>query len=349
MAQATLVLPALSSNTSAAAAGDVAVAVRLLGPAPAKPVSVTLRLLAPGNSSSLEDSTAQGSGSSSWPAADPDELWLEPAVLSWRAGERPGAKLAHLRSASGLPAAIVLEDALYAGSSDSSGGSGDEGMAAGQPLLRVELASATGAAIDEQHSSTTVVVGAEAQGSGDGSSTPSDPGIPLFGFLANQAAYPPSSSSSSSSTGSPATIPVRLLTGQLTGAATLRYKVHILAGPTSGIAQFLPTRALSGFLYFQAAAQAPAPSAELAQQAGGVGIGGDGELLCLWRFNQNLRTTVESRTDAPLCTKEASFNQINVWGAGGGGDGDGEQQQFVSLPLSWDRIPAEAEYRLGGC
>ncbi|EFN53518.1 hypothetical protein CHLNCDRAFT_136597 [Chlorella variabilis] len=313
MAQPTLVLPPLS-NGSEAYGGGVVVSVRLSAAA-VKPVTASLRLLLPSNVSS-SDASGNNSSSGAWVPVDPDELWLEPAQLSWRAGEAGDAKRVRLRSAAELPLSVVLEDALYAsggtGSGDEFGAGNGVGAApaSGQPLLRVELAAASGAAIDEQRSSTTLVleVAGEVEGDEAGASeaAAADLGLPLFGFVANQAAYPPANSSSGSDASSSgmAAIPVRLLAGRLREMATLKFSLELLSGsPAAGSGhtrqQLLPAKTMSGFLYFR-----PPPSAA----AAGKSAGSEGQ-----------QQTAEAE----------------------------QEEQLIELPLAWARIPPEAEYRLG--
>jgi hypothetical protein len=294
MAQATLVLP--SPDNGSAVAGDVQVSVQLRGKA-SKPITATLDLLLPPSSSNATSRLA-------WAPANPEELWLEPALLSWQAGDPPGAKHVRLRSAAELPLAVVLEDALYAPSGSSGGDDGGDGST-GQPLLRVQLVAASGANIDSRRNSTTLMLDLEeaaADTSDAASAAAPIPGpaaeqaeaeaAPLFGYVANQAAYPPDGDASdSSSDGSEGvSIPVRMLAGRLREPATLKYALLLLNGGPGWSAkqQFVPSRAASGFLYFQP------PSG-----------GAEGSDLAL--------------------------------------------EQAVRVPIAWERIPAQADYRMGGC
>ena len=253
MAQPTLVLPppinsSSSSESSSNSGGSstVRIGVKLTGPA-AQRVSVALNVLLPGGGA--------------WAAADPSSLWLEPASLTWAAWEKPGTKFVTLQSAAELPLALVLPT------------SGADGKS--WPLLRVALAAAHGAAIAAAQNATTVTL--EEGNSAAASSSP-----PLFGFVANQAVYPPSDGAASA-----ARIPVRLLAGQLRETATLRFSVRQLHPPAAAghALQFLPTRATHGFVSFK-----PAPVGAQQQQT---------------------------------------------------------MKQWIELPLAWDRIPPEAEIRLG--
>jgi hypothetical protein len=369
MAQATLVLQPLGNSSDATAATDVLVGVQLLGGA-SGPVTASLRLLLPpgnasasqpGNGPSSSNTSSSGSGGSTddgaWAPADPAELWLEPSSLTWRAGEPAGAKRVRLRSAAELPLAAVLGEALYAaagaaspsdaGGSGAPAGSAASAIAAGQPLLRVQLHNSRGADIDQQRSSTTVLLDAEGGGgshgaqavAGSGVGEAADAGLPLFGFVANQAAYPPtssdstdgSSSSSSNTTNSSsgvASIPVRLLAGQVRGRATLRYVVSELGGTaaaggssTRPQRQFLASKALSGFIQFdeaQAESPAAAPSPAPATATSGA-----------------------NPTSGSSTTRSG-----NVAGSARAAPGL-QQEQLVLLPLAWDRILPGAELRLG--
>lgn len=296
MAQATLMLQ--PPGNGSATAGDVQVSVQLRGRA-ARAITASLDVLLPPGSGN-----ASSNGQPVWTPANPDELWLEPALLSWQAGDPPGAKHVRLRSAAELPLAVVLEDALYA-SGGSLGGDDDDSVAAGQPLLRVQLVAAAGASIDSRRNSTTLMLDAEEEtaDAADAGSAASPAasvaaqeaeaqGPPLFGFVANQAAYPPqgAAANGSDAESSGGSIPVRLLAGQLRQAATLKYALLLLNGGPGWSAkqQFVPRRAASGFLNFQ-------------PPAGGV---------------------------------EASEAAL---------------EQAVRVPIAWERVPAQADYRLGGC
>lgn len=232
-----------------------------------------------------------------WAPADPSQLWLEPASLSWASSEGPSTKYVWLRSASELPLAWVLQDAAAAaGGSESAGQPPDE--QGSQPLLRVRLVNATGAAIAQPPQNATTLVAAAAD-EGDepdagGAGDAGDASLPLFGFVANQVAYPPVADGSGNAT---ARIPVRLLAGVLTETATVRFSLVQLPPPGARqgrrqalARQFLPTRATHGFLYFKPPSVGEAAAAEVQQE---------------------------------------------------------QQQQWIELPLAWDRIPPEAELRLG--
>ena len=189
-----------------------------------------------------------------------------------------------------LPLGLVLADGLYAPASNASGA----GASLQLTSLRVELASASGAAIDTQRNATTVVLPRGAGGAPGSTAAADAGGPPLFGFLANQVAYPPGNSSTGGGSGG-ASIPVRLLLGQLSEPATLKCSLRRLPGSSGGGGsgiwqQFLPTKAMHGFLTFEPSAAGKAGAAKQQQQ-----------------------------------------------------------QQLIELPLAWDRIPAEAEIRLGGC
>ena len=210
-----------SSRASSSSSSDaVKVGVELVG-MPAQPVSARLSLLLP--------SVAANGSVDGWAPANASALWLEPATLSWLAEEQGDIKYVQLRwAAHGLAA---LQDALAALS-----GVGDS---SNQTLLRVQLASASGAEIATARSSTALQLDAS--------------GAPLFAFLPNQAAYPPSADNSSSGvTG----IPVRLLAGRVREPATLRYTLRLLTSQTAQSGQqqqqFLPRKAMSGFLRFEA-------------------------------------------------------------------------------------------------
>lgn len=282
--------PAAANASEDASAASARIGVQLLG-TPRRHVGVKLAVLLP----PAEPAAAGGSGRNAtggtaaaarWAAADPSQLWLEPATLSWAAWERPSTKYVTLRSAAELPLALALQTALGASTSSAAG------LPLGQPLLRVVLAAAQGATIARPQNATSLVLHAsEAEGEA------AEDGVPLFGFNANQVAYPPSGSSSGGNSSSGvARVPVRLLAGQLQEAATVRFVVRLLAplGSSLMLQQFLPTRASHGFLYFRPKEPAAA--------------------------NSSTATAAEPPQ---------------------------QQVQWVDLPLAWDRIPPEAEYRLG--
>lgn len=313
MVQAALRLPPVlggNSSSEGSAGADVGpsgllVGVRLVGAAQ-RPVSADLALELPQGEAPLAPVGAgrragNGSAAAAWAPADPAQLWLDPAQLRWDAGEA-GIKWTRLRSTTDLPLTLVFEGS----GSDGSGGSADVTAASlpgGQAVLRVRLAGASGASIAAAPLNATDMLLDAGNRSSSGSAGGQDSAsLPMFGFIANQVAYPPSNSSGQSSSGNinssagQAAIPVRLLAGRLGGAATLRYTLRLLQPDVprglQAPPQFLPARALQGFLRF---------------------------------------------TPAPAGSR----------GGSGSNMGAAAEQQIL-LPLSWDRIPAEAEYHLGG-
>ncbi len=311
MAQAALRLPpVLGGNSSSEGSADAGpsgllVGVRLVGAAQ-RPVSADLALELPQGEAPLAPAGAgrragKGSAAAAWAPADPAQLWLDPAQLRWDAGDA-GIKWTRLRSTTDLPLTLVFEGS----GSDGSGGSADVTAASlpgGQAVLRVRLAGASGASIAAAPlNATDMLLDAGNRSSNGSAGGQGSASLPMFGFIANQVAYPPSNSSGQSSSGNinssagQAAIPVRLLAGRLGGAATLRYTLRLLQPDVprglQAPPQFLPARALQGFLRFT-----PAP----AGSGGGSG--------------SNMGAAVE---------------------------------QQILLPLAWDRIPAEAEYHLGG-
>ncbi|KAL4452476.1 hypothetical protein ABPG75_008138 [Micractinium tetrahymenae] len=283
MAQPALRLPPVvggNSSSEGSAGADsgpsgLLIGVRLVGAAQ-RPVSADLAvqqalgaalpaLAGPGRRSG-DSSVAAG-----WAPADTAQLWLEPPQLRWEAGEA-GLKWARLRSTAELPLTLVLEGPGNASGADVAAASVQQG----QTVLRVHLAGATGAAISAAPLNATEVL----LGGGNGSSNGTAGGpagassLPLFGFIANQVAYPPSSTSSSRTGGSntsagEAAIPVRLLAGQLDGPATLRYTLRLLPPDAPHRAQrppqFLPAKAMQGFLHFL---PAPAGSGDNSSSGG---------------------------------------------------------------------------------
>jgi hypothetical protein len=274
-----------------ASAASARIGVQLSG-TPRRRVSVQLAvLLPPAQPAAAGNGSRNASSAARWAAADPAQLWLEPDTLSWAAWERPSTKHVTLRSATELPLALALQGALGAASGRSAAD-----LPPGQPLLRVALAAAQGATIARPQNATSLVMDTREMDSEE-----ADGGLPLFGFDANQVAYPPSSSASNASnaSGGVARVPVRLLAGQLQQPATVRFAVQLLAPLGTGLSlqQFLPTRASHGFLYFR-----PSDAAAL---------------------------TANGSTAA----QQQPLQQVEA--------------QWVELPLAWDRIPPEAEYRLG--
>ena len=305
MEQATLALPPAAANASEdASAASARIGVQLSG-TPRQRVSVQLAVLVPtadpaaagGSNRTYSSGPASAAG---WAAADPAQLWLEPSTLSWTAMERPSTKHVTLRSAAELPLALALQDALNAANGHSAAG-----LPRGQPLLRVALAAAQGATIARPQNATSLVLDAS-----DADSEEADSGLPLFGFDANQVAYPPSSGGDSggNSSSSVARIPVRLLAGQVREPATVRFTVQLLApqGPSLSLQQFLPTRASHGFLYFH-------PIDFKAAEADGS----------------------RAAAAAAAAARQQPLQQVEA--------------QWAELPLAWDRIPPEAEYHLGEC
>lgn len=295
MEEARLALPPAAANASEdASAASVRIGVQLSG-TPRRRVNVQLAvLLRPAEPAAAGGSGRNGSGGTAaaarWAAADPAQLWVEPDTLSWAAWERPSTKHVTLRSAAELPLALALQAAL-----------GAAGLPLGQPLLRVALAAAQGATIARPQNATSLVLDAS-----EADSEEADSGLPLFGFDANQVAYPPSGGSSSgNSSASVARVPVRLLAGQLQEPATVRYAVRLLAplGASLSLEQFVPTRASHGFLYFR-------PDSEQSMAA-----------------NSSTATAAQQQQQQPQQQQS--------------------EPQWVELPLAWDRIPPEAEYRLG--
>jgi hypothetical protein len=218
---------ASGGSSRASSSDDVKVGVQLVG-VPAQPVSARLSLLLP--------SVAANGSVGGWAPANASALWLEPATLRWLAEEQGSIKYVHLHWApQGLEA---LHDALGVDESN-------------QAVLRVQLANASGAEIATAHSSTTVQLDAG--------------GAPLFGFLPNLAVYPPSTGNSSSS--GVVSIPVRLLAGRVQKPTTLRYTLRLLTSQTAQSGQqqqqFLPCKAMSGFLRFE-----PQPAGDQASAAG---------------------------------------------------------------------------------
>lgn len=219
MAQAAV---ALLPNASGAAVG-----VRLMGPALAPVTANLTALLLPfRNASAAEDGVV----------AELVEL-VEPASVSWAPAES-GVRWVRVRSA--LEAALLLAEELPI-----------EGSWGAEQLV-VSLAAATNADIEPARSSTEVLlVGAD---EGEEAGIPGGGGeddAPLFGFLPNQVAYPPQSSSNSSGAGDGSgvpTIPVRLLAGQLSQPATLLWQLRLL---TPAATPFLAEQAMQGVLQFE--------------------------------------------------------------------------------------------------
>lgn len=311
MEQATLSLPPAAANASEdASAASARIGVQLSG-TPRQRVSVQLAVLVPtadpaaagGSNRTYSSGPASAAG---WAAADPAQLWLEPSTLSWTAMERPSTKHVTLRSAAELPLALALQDAL-----DAANGHPAADRPRGQPLLRVALAAAQGATIARPQNATSLVLDAS-----DADSEEADSGLPLFGFDANQVAYPPSSDGGSggNSSSSVARIPVRLLVGQVREPATVRFTVQLLSpqGPSQSLQQFLPTRASHGFLYFL-------PIDFKAAEADGSRAEADGSRAAA----------------AAAAARQQPVQQVEA--------------QWAELPLAWDRIPPEAEYHLGEC
>lgn len=311
MEQATLALPPAAANASEdASAASARIGVQLSG-TPRQRVSVQLAVLVPtadpaaagGSNRTYSSGPASVAG---WAAADPAQLWLEPSTLSWTAMERPSTKHVTLRSAAELPLALALQDAL-----DAANGHPAADRPRGQPLLRVALAAAQGATIARPQNATSLVLDAS-----DADSEEADSGLPLFGFDANQVAYPPSSDGGSgdNSSSSVARIPVRLLAGQVREPATVRFTVQLLSpqGPSQSLQQFLPTRASHGFLYFL-------PIDFKAAEADGSRAEADGSRAAA----------------AAAAARQQPVQQVEA--------------QWAELPLAWDRIPPEAEYHLGEC
>lgn len=268
MAQPALRLPPVAGGNSSSEGGTGAdsgpsgllVGVRLVGAAQ-RPVSADLALELPQGSAPLAPAGpgnrgGKGGAATGWAPADPAQLWVDPPQLSWDAGEA-GLKWARVRSAAELPLTLVLDGV---GGSTSSGGADVSAASVlhGQAVLRVRLASASGAAIAAAPlNATDVLLESGSRSSNGTAGGQAGASLPLFGFVANQVAYPPSGSDSSSSSDSPAgqaAIPVRLLAGQLRGPATLRYTLCLLppSVPHSVQAppQFLPAKAMQGFLRF---------------------------------------------------------------------------------------------------
>lgn len=245
--QPTLVLPPPSSTKPSTTAR---IGVRLSASAGQR-VTAHLELLLP---AALGANSSSGS-SSGWAPADPARgLWLEPATLSWQPWQH-GTKYVQLRSASELPLAVALQDALGGSSTSLRSSSSDSNTSQSVPQAWVQLAAATGAAVLQSKNATALVSGSSSSSSID-TSAAADSNLPLFGFVANQAAYPPEGDEQAA-----ARIPVRMLAGRLREAATLRYSLSLVpaaesaAGQALGgqppLAQFLPTRAAHGFLYFK--------------------------------------------------------------------------------------------------
>ncbi|KAL4450153.1 hypothetical protein ABPG77_010822 [Micractinium sp. CCAP 211/92] len=276
MAQAALRLPPVlggNSSSEGSAGADAGpsgllVGVRLVGAAQ-RPVSADLALELPQGEAPLAPAGAgrragNGSAAAEWAPADPAQLWLDPAQLRWDAGEA-GIKWTRLRSTTDLPLALVFEGS----GSDGSGGSADVTAASlpgGQAVLRVRLAGASGASIAAAPlNATDMLLDAGNRSSNGSAGGQGSASLPMFGFIANQVAYPPSNSSGQSSSrnvnssAGQAAIPVRLLAGRLGGAATLRYTLRLLQPDVprglQAPPQFLPARALQGFLRFT-----PAPA-----------------------------------------------------------------------------------------
>lgn len=230
---------------------SVQLGVQLVG-STSEPVQAWLGLAAPQQPQPQQEQ-AQGAGAVAVARAagvqllDGPEAWLSPSELSWSAHES-GVRYVQLRSALELLSEL------------------DEGAA-----LVVRIGAAVNADIHELRGTTILsLVDVAAQlgsGVGGGSNVAEadlDPELPLFGFVPNQVAYPPARtsgssisrdgrSSSKSSDGSSSSqdavhIPVRLLSGNLTEAATVAYSVSLL---TPAEEQFLPSRALFGFLVFE--------------------------------------------------------------------------------------------------
>ena len=237
MAASALRLPRVpgSNSSDAGEAGSVLVGVVLDG-ATQRPVSVRLEVLLP---------PADGSDAAdgAWRPADPAQLWVDPVTLAWAAGNASSTKSVRLHSATGLPLGLALAPAA--------GGRG--------ALLRVRLANASGAAVADARGSTDVLPAEGKEGTGSGSSAP------LFGYLANQAAYPPAAGDGGSGSADGAAIPVRLLAGQLSAPVTLRYTLRLFEQPS---AQFLRTRDLQGLLRFDP----PAGNGSSSGGGGGVSV-----------------------------------------------------------------------------
>ncbi|GAB4813156.1 hypothetical protein N2152v2_000202 [Parachlorella kessleri] len=195
-------------------AEPVQLGVQLLGTA-AAPVRVQLSL-------ALQDQQ----NSTAWLEAE-SEAWLTPTELSWGANQT-GVQFVRLRTALELLTALDVEDGL----------------------LMVRLGGASNADIQPERDSTLLTM------------DQSDPAAqlyvnidtPVFGFVPDIVAYPPTSSTSGSSSGGgrnsssgAVQIPVQLVSGHLSEPATVLYIVSLL---TPAQQQFLPSRALAGFLFF---------------------------------------------------------------------------------------------------
>lgn len=238
---------ASSTASSTSSRAELLVGVELVGTA-TLPVSTRLTLQFP--------TLAPNGSITGWAPANASALWLEPATLSWLAGEQGSVKSVKLRwAAQGLTA---LQEALRVGAL-SSGGSGSS--SGNQTLLRVQLAAASsGATLAEARRSTELQLDTA--------------GAPLFAFLPNQAAYQPAVDATGSDTGSSsgvASIPVRLLAGRVSEPTTLRYTLRLLASQTAQQQggqqlQFLPRKALSGFLRFEPQAAAAGASSKQRQE-----------------------------------------------------------------------------------
>jgi hypothetical protein len=192
---------------------------------------------------------ASQQNSTAWLAEEAD-AWLSTSQLTWAANET-GVRYVRLRSA--LELLGDMED--------------------GELVLRISRAS--GADIQPERAATLLSLEQR-----EPPLEPAGSAAPQFAFVPNQVAYAGLSSEGSqvkgsSSDKSVARIPVQLVSGRLVEPATVRYTVSLL---TLAEKQFLPTRALSGFLL----------------------------------FSPNAST-----------------------------------EQSISLPVAWERVPLEAEYRLG--
>lgn len=330
LAQPQLALPPPSAGQPSSSAR---IGVRLSAAAGQR-VTARLELLLPTGASA--GNASGGASTPGWAPADPERgLWLEPATLSWRSWQR-GTQDVQLHSASHLPLAVALRDAL--GGSAPGGGSGAGAASGGgqglEALARVQLVSATGAAIMQPRSATTLVVRSSSGGSSESSGSsggrgdagggvtgepapapapgpapapaPEPDDRPLFGFVANQVAYAPAAGQAAA----PARIPVRLLAGALRAPATLRYSLALLpageeAPPAAGtaaaasaraaLARVLPTHAVHGFLQFKPPPPAAGASAQQQQQQ----------------------------------------------------EGQQQQQQWVAVPLHWGHVAPEAQLRIG--